>query len=123
MSYKKAEQVLPIEIVELIQNYIDGECIYIPRKKNNRKPWGEKTTIRQELSERNIKIYEDYKNGLKIATLAEKYFLSEKSIQRIIYKIKLKVKHFDNKYKISFIFYLFSPLLFFFLKITSLLNT
>lgn len=88
MSYKKAEQVLPIEIVELIQNYIDGECIYIPRKKNNRKPWGEKTTIRQELSERNINIYEDYKNGLKIATLAEKYFLSEKSIQRIIYKIK-----------------------------------
>jgi len=34
MSYKKAEHILPLEIIELIQNYVDGECIYIPRKKN-----------------------------------------------------------------------------------------
>ncbi len=37
MSYKKAEHILPLEIIELIQNYVDGECIYIPRKKNQRK--------------------------------------------------------------------------------------
>ncbi|MCQ1528869.1 CD3324 family protein [Lutispora saccharofermentans] len=88
MSYRKAEQILPIEVIELIQNYVDGECIYIPRKENTRKKWGEGTKIRQELHERNISIYEDYQNGLKTAELAEKYFLSEKSIQRIISKMK-----------------------------------
>lgn len=89
MSYRKAEHILPAEIIELIQNYVDGECIYIPRKKNERKKWGNGTNIRQELQERNNRIYTDYKNGLKTAQLAEKYFLSEKSIQRIIGKMKL----------------------------------
>jgi len=37
MGYKKAELVLPIEIIELIQNYVDGEYIYIPRKDNERR--------------------------------------------------------------------------------------
>ena len=89
MSYRKAEHILPVEIIELIQNYVDGECIYIPRKKNERKEWGHGTKIRQELHERNNSIYADYKNGLKTCQLAEKYFLSEKSIQRIIGKMKL----------------------------------
>ncbi|WP_294373671.1 CD3324 family protein [uncultured Clostridium sp.] len=91
MSYKKAEHILPAEIIELIQNYVDGECIYIPRKKNERKKWGNGTNIRQELQERNNKIYIDHKKGLKTSQLAEKYFLSEKSIQRIISKMKLAV--------------------------------
>lgn len=89
MSYRKAEHILPVELIELIQNYVDGECIYIPRKKDKRKQWGNGTKIRQELQDRNNKIYIDYKNGLKTVQLAEKYFLSEKSIQRIIGKMKL----------------------------------
>jgi hypothetical protein len=32
MSYIKAEYVLPQELLELIQQYIDGDYIYIPRK-------------------------------------------------------------------------------------------
>lgn len=89
MSYRKAECILPVEIIELIQNYVDGECIYIPRKKNERKKWGNGTNIRQELQDRNNNIYIDYKKGLKTRELAEKYFLSEKSIQRIIGKMKV----------------------------------
>lgn len=88
MSYRKAEHILPAEIIQLIQNYIDGECIYIPRKKNERREWGNGTKIREELQERNNKIYIDYKKGLKTRELAEKYFLSEKSIQRIIGNMK-----------------------------------
>lgn len=34
MSYIKAADVLPQEIIETIQGYIDGEYIYIPRKGN-----------------------------------------------------------------------------------------
>ena len=33
MSYIKADEVLPQNIIRLIQQYIDGENIYIPKKK------------------------------------------------------------------------------------------
>ena len=82
MSYVKAVDVLPDEILELIQNYVDGEYIYIPRKEDNKKSWGENTDYRKEIEKRNSMIYEEYKTGVKIKILAEKYFLSEKSIQR-----------------------------------------
>lgn len=39
MSYKKAIHILPEELLELIQEYVDGEYIYIPRKSNNKKEW------------------------------------------------------------------------------------
>lgn len=88
MSYRKAETILPMEIIELIQKYVDGESIYIPKKENCRKPWGEGTSIREELQERNSAIYLDYRNGLHVEELAEKYFLSEKSIRRIVYRMR-----------------------------------
>jgi Mor family transcriptional regulator len=84
VSYVKAVDVLPDEILELIQNYIDGEYIYIPRKEDNKKSWGENTDYRKEIEKRNSMIYKEYKTGVKIKILAEKYFLSEKSIQRIV---------------------------------------
>lgn len=88
MSYIRADKVLPIEIIELIQTYIDGENIYIPRKEDNKQTWGNGTRIRQELNERNSSIFADYQQGIQVSVLAEKYFLSEKSIQRIILEKK-----------------------------------
>lgn len=88
MGYKRAEKILPQEIIELIQEYVDGENIYIPRKKDQRKEWGEATQIKQELILRNSNIFEDYQKGLSILELSEKYYLSIKSIQRIIRQMK-----------------------------------
>ncbi|MBQ8597735.1 MAG: hypothetical protein IJ409_08105 [Lachnospiraceae bacterium] len=88
MSYRSAEQILPAEIIELIQQYVDGENIYIPRKTENRKQWGEETQIKQELRLRNQEIYREYLAGVKMSELAVRYFLSEKSIQRIVYQAK-----------------------------------
>ncbi|MDO5517719.1 MAG: CD3324 family protein [Clostridium sp.] len=88
MSYVKAVDVLPDEILSIIQNYVDGEYIYIPRKENNKKSWGENTNSKKEIHMRNSKIYEDYKSGMKVKDLAEKYFLSDKSIQRIVLQKK-----------------------------------
>ncbi len=88
MGYISAEEVLPSNIVKLIQKYIDGENIYIPRKAENKKEWGSKTSIRQELEKRNSLIFDDYQKGKRISELADKFFLSEKSIYRIISKIK-----------------------------------
>ncbi len=88
MSYIKANDVLPQEILEVIQKYVDGEYLYIPRKECNKKVWGENTTIRNENTIRNRNIYEDYKSGACIKNIATKYYLSEKSIQRIISEMK-----------------------------------
>jgi Mor family transcriptional regulator len=88
MSYRRAEDILPMDIIKLIQEYVDGENIYIPRKKNKRKEWGNNTTIKQELLARNQQIFSEYKEGLGISEIALKYFLSEKSIQRILREMK-----------------------------------
>ncbi len=37
MSYKKALDILPEELINIIQHYVDGEYIYIPRKECNRR--------------------------------------------------------------------------------------
>ena len=90
MGYRKAEEILPMEIIELIQQYADGINIYIPRKENHRQEWGKRTRIKQELFQRNQMIYQDYLRGIKNEELSDKYFLSEKSIQRIIREMKRK---------------------------------
>lgn len=88
MSYKKATQILPQDLLEKVQEYIDGEFIYIPRVSHNKRGWGTTTTIRQELGERNACIYADYLTGEHMEYLAQKYYLSQKSIQRIIGQLK-----------------------------------
>ena len=82
MSYIKAEDILPAEVIALIQEYADGVTIYIPRKAENRRAWG--TAYRRELEERNRAIRADHTNGRTPAELAETYHLSEKTIQRIL---------------------------------------
>lgn len=91
MGYIRAEEILPIEVIELIQQYVDGDNIYIPRKAAHRQAWGEGTQIRQELLLQNRQIYKDYLAGSRTSELACKYFLSEKSIQRILRKMSEKI--------------------------------
>ncbi|MDS0526038.1 CD3324 family protein [Clostridium sp. SHJSY1] len=90
MCYIKAKDILPKEVIEIIQKYVEGEYIYIPRKECNRKAWGAETTTREEINIRNSHIYYEYMNGAGRAALAEKYFLSKKSIDRIILEQKSK---------------------------------
>lgn len=89
MSYKKANELLPSELLKVIQEYVDGECIYIPRKDSNKRIWGSNTSIRQELKLRNKKIYNDYLSGMDMNTLSASYYLSVKSIERIVLKEKM----------------------------------
>lgn len=88
MSYIKATNILPKELLELIQEYIDGECIYIPRKSDNKMDWGSKTSFKEETIIRNNEIYNAYLCGCSLKYLSENYYLSLKSIQRIILQEK-----------------------------------
>lgn len=84
MSYIKAKHILPADLLEKVQEYVDGECIYIPRLAGNKQEWGANTASREELLIRNRQIYVDYMKGQNTDSLSQKYFLSLKSIQRII---------------------------------------
>ena len=84
MSYIKAEDILPRELLEEIQRYVDGQCLYIPRKPGSRRAWGMDTDYKAELRRRNRGIREDHAGGLSVEELREKYHLSEKSIRRIL---------------------------------------
>ncbi|QLY79959.1 CD3324 family protein [Clostridium intestinale] len=88
MSYANAKDIFPDEILELIQKYVDGKYIYIPRKEENKIAWGELSQSRKELSDRNTNIYEDYLSGESIQSISDKYYLSYKTIQRIILQKK-----------------------------------
>lgn len=87
MSYKRADEILPTELIKELHKYVSGECIYIPVKCEKRIDWGLKSGYRQELDKRDRAIYESYQKGISVSELSELYFLSEKSIYRIISKI------------------------------------
>lgn len=86
MSYQNMMSLLPKELVEQIQEYIDGKVIYIPKKLENKKCWGENTDTKRFLALRNCNIRLDFQKGMNVKLLSEKYFLTEKSIQRILKK-------------------------------------
>ncbi|CEJ72646.1 response regulator receiver protein [[Clostridium] sordellii] len=84
MKYEKAQNILPQYIVNLIQEYTDGGYLYIPRKNENKKSWGEISGTKSNLRKRNKEIFIDYEKGMKVKDIAKKYYLSESSIRKII---------------------------------------
>lgn len=84
MKYEKAQNILPRDIIELIQQYVDGGYLYIPRKSESKKSWGENSGIKSSLKKRNNEIYNKYSNGVSIRDLSEQFYLTEDSIRRII---------------------------------------
>ena len=86
MSYIKAEDILPEDLIREIQEYIDGVTVYIPRRPGARHIWGQETDYKAELRVRNDRIRNDYADGQSVPALSRKYHLSEKSIRRILQK-------------------------------------
>ena len=88
MRYMRAADVLPPDLLEQIQAYIDGEYLYIPRKEANRKAWGAANGRKAETLARNLEIYRRYREGASVDQLAEDYFLAPKSIWKIIARLR-----------------------------------
>lgn len=86
MKYINAAILLPDELVQELQGYIQGGYIYVPAIHEQRKSWGELSGYRKELLQRNIRIVEEYKNGISIEELADRYYLSSHAIRKIIYQ-------------------------------------
>lgn len=84
MSYKNATEILPPDILEMIQAYFSGGMIYIPRT-SEKKGWGELSGTRRDIQARNHNIIVLFKKGKGISELADQFFLSEETIKKIVY--------------------------------------
>lgn len=86
MKYINANKILPVRLVEELQEYMQAGYLYIPAKPGQHKPWGELSGYRKELEDRNKKIISDYKRGISMENLADLYHLSVYAIRKIIYQ-------------------------------------
>jgi len=84
MRYVNANKVLPDELIQEIKKYVEGVYVYIPQNESKRKKWGSNTNSKKELKLRNIRIYDNYLEGKSVEIIADNYYLSVKSIRRII---------------------------------------
>ena len=82
MRYIRADEMLPPELLEAVQKYIDGQLIYIPSKE--KQEWGSVTASRKYYCERNREIFLEWKAGASTEELSLRFSLSEKSVQRIL---------------------------------------
>ena len=87
MSYVRADQILPTELLAIIQQYVDGKLLYIPCKE--KQEWGSGTSAKEFFRERNERIFRAYQEGTSEEELSRRFSLSGKSIQRILRKQKL----------------------------------
>ena len=76
MKYINANEILPKQLIKELQNYVQGGYVYVPIKTDERKNWGEQSGYRLELDRRNEKIRQEYKNGVSLDILADRYYLS-----------------------------------------------
>ncbi|GIP38827.1 hypothetical protein J31TS4_21070 [Paenibacillus sp. J31TS4] len=88
MSYKNGKDVLPPNLLKQLQDYIQGEIVYIPKKEKKRAGWGENNGTRLLIERRNREIYRQYNNGCKMVELIQMFHLSEDSIRKIIGKTR-----------------------------------
>lgn len=84
MKYTNANYVLPEELVALIQEYVQGEYLYIPMR--DKVAMENPTDYKTELEKRDAHIYRRHLEGVDNKRLARIYNLSESSIRRIVIK-------------------------------------
>jgi Mor family transcriptional regulator len=84
MKYKNGKDILPATLLEQLQNYVQGELVYIPRQESQRAGWGALNGTRLMIRMRNIEICRFYEDGTTISELMERYHLSEDSIRKVL---------------------------------------
>lgn len=92
MKYKNAQNILPNAFLNQLQQYVDGIYLYIPKKDNSKKSWGQDSGLKQELAKRNSEIYQKFLEGKSVKELARSYYLTENSIRRIIREYRLSTR-------------------------------
>lgn len=92
MKYVNGKMILPDALLNEIRKYIEGVYVYIPKEESKRQQWGLNTNFREEISFRNTRIYDNFLEGKEVADIASRYYLSIKSIRRIILQKKREME-------------------------------
>ena len=66
MEYINAKSVLPPELIEELQRYVQGGYLYIPAAEERHRCWGELSGYKEMLRQRNAEIIVEYENGLAV---------------------------------------------------------
>ncbi len=90
MDYKNGRDILPSELLEQLQGYVQGNLVYVPKKEKERAGWGESNGTKRAITNRNYEIHEAHESGIKIPELASRFCLSEESIRKILRTIRKK---------------------------------
>lgn len=85
LKVTKAQEIIPEDLLQKLQQHIQGETIYIP-KKQGRLQWGAQSGNREYYDKRNQQIKEAFYNGRDIEDLATQYCLAIETIKKIIYR-------------------------------------
>ena len=85
MQCVNAAKLLPDHLLKEIQQYIQGEALYIPTCKSKRKKWGESSGAADYYKVRNAEIRSRFQKGAELDQLCEQYGLSIDSIRKIVY--------------------------------------
>lgn len=86
MNYINANKILPDCLVKELQEYVQGDYLYIPVKEGKHKKWGESSGCKAAILMRNKEIIQQYQSGVTIDELSEAYFLSTHAIRKILYQ-------------------------------------
>lgn len=84
MKYQNAGEILPPELLQMVQDYIQGGYLYVPKR--DEKTAAVPTRYQVELQKRDRHIYEKYLQGMSGRELAVLYHLSRSSIRRVLQK-------------------------------------
>lgn len=76
-----------MELIKEIQQYADGESIYIPKKEGTVKYRRQNTNTKTVLNRRDIEIYQKYLNGCRKVDLSQEYHISTRE----------SIKYYQNK--------------------------
>lgn len=88
MDYVRAADVLPEWLLGMVQEYAAGTCLYIPQRCGDRRRWGGSTDSGSWYRDRNRRIYLCRMEGIPVREISRRFFLSEKSVYRIILQEK-----------------------------------
>ena len=90
MKHSNALELLPLQLLQELQKYVQGKTIYIPKVK--REPWGESTGAKTFYSHRNADVRKQFSLGVDLVKLGEEYFISEDAVKKIVYRKDASMK-------------------------------
>lgn len=91
MSYIKADEMLPPDLLREVQKYVQGSLMYVPRDGAARQGWGTKSGARASLDNRNAAIRSAKAGGKRIDDLADEFGLSPDGIRKILYRCDVDI--------------------------------